>query len=293
MKYALLIGAQISIGAAAIFARFALSGAGPIAVAAARLTIAATILLAIAALASDARVRVRAAEMRVFIAAGLALAVHFATWIGSLQFTSVAVSTLLVSTTPVWTALYDWAIRKQRFGLRSLGALALGAAGLYVVTTSNTGRAPIPGHPALGESLAVIGALAIGVYLLLVRGTARTLSTRVTVTHTYSVAALALVVGAGAAGQAPPALDDGAAWGGIFGMAILAQLCGHTALNAALRWFSPSAVAFSTVLEPLAAALLAFAVFGERLTGATMAGGGLLLVAIGVFLWEDAARTAI
>jgi DME family drug/metabolite transporter len=67
-------------------------------------------------------------------------------------------------------------------------------------------------------------------------------------------------------------------------MALVSQLLGHTALNAALRDFTPSIVAFSTLLEPLAAALLAAITFHEFLGPATIAGGVLVLGAVAVAL---------
>ncbi len=70
-------------------------------------------------------------------------------------------------------------------------------------------------------------------------------------------------------------------------MALISQLLGHTALNAALRWFSASAVAFTTLLEPVTAGVLAFFVFGERLTPTALAGGFLVLIAICGFLREE------
>ena len=70
-------------------------------------------------------------------------------------------------------------------------------------------------------------------------------------------------------------------------MALISQLLGHTALNAALRWFSPSAVAMTTLLEPVTAAVLALFIFGETLSPLAVAGGLLVLLAIGAFLREE------
>jgi drug/metabolite transporter (DMT)-like permease len=70
-------------------------------------------------------------------------------------------------------------------------------------------------------------------------------------------------------------------------MAFVSQLLGHTGMNASLRWFSPSAVAISTLLEPVIAAVLALFIFGETLTTLALAGGILVLVAIAAFLREE------
>ena len=293
LPYAILAGAQIAVGAAAIFARFALSGAPPVAVAAWRLVIASAVLLVIAGLSprqAAAGVVLRRAQHdnAIFIAAGVALAIHFASWIWSLDYTSVAVSTLLVATTPIWTALYDSAVFKRHLSLIAWGAFVAGAAGIILVVGFNSARPPIPGHELLGDALAVLGAIAIGAYFILVREVRSDYGTRAIVTRTYSWAALVLLIGSLAAHQLPPAFSDGKAWGGIIAMALISQSLGHTALNAALRWFSPSAVAMTSLLEPVTAAVLAFFIFGEMLTPLALGGGVLVLIAIGGFLREEA-----
>ena len=106
-------------------------------------------------------------------------------------------------------------------------------------------------------------------------------------TQTYTWAAIALIVAAAAAHQRPPAVNNAAAWGGIIAMALISQLLGHTAMNSALRWFSASAVAFTTLVEPVVAALLALAIFGERLGVVAVGGGLLVLGAIAVFIREE------
>jgi drug/metabolite transporter (DMT)-like permease len=288
VKYALLAGAQVAIGAAAIFARFALTGASPLAVAAARLAIAALVLLFIALVWRHHReVRMPRHDTILFVAAGVALAVHFASWIWSLEYTSVAMSTLLVATTPIWTALYDSLVHKQHLSRIAWGALAAGVAGLALVAGFTTTRPPVPGHEALGAILALLGGAALGAYFVLVREVRAAYETRRIVTRTYTWAAIVLVIAAAAAHQGPPAIIATQAWGGIFAMALISQLLGHTALNAALRWFSASAVAFTTLLEPVTAGVLAFFVFGERLTPTALAGGFLVLIAICGFLREE------
>jgi len=296
----MLVGAQIAVGAAAIFARLGLSGAPPLAVSAWRLVIASAVLLAIAGLTprlrsrplADARGRSiphddkRRARV-VLIAAGVALAVHFGSWIWSLEYTSVAVSTLLVATVPIWTAIYDSVVLKRHLSSIGYAAFLAGAAGLTLVVGFNRARAPIAGHEYLGDALAVAGAIAIGAYFLLVREVRQDFGTRSIVTRTYSWGALVLLAGSLAVHQYPPAFTDRKAWGGILAMALISQLLGHTGMNASLRWFTPSAVAMTTLLEPVIAAVLALMLFGETLTPPAVVGGVLVLLAIGAFLREE------
>ena len=281
-----LLGAQVAIGAAAIFARYALAGAGPLAVSALRLVIAALAVLAIAGRLRRLSPRREAA----FACAGVALALHFGTWIASLRYTSVAISTLLVTTTPVWTELYDVA-RYRRPPARSyVVALALALAGVASIAAARAGvPAPVPGHALAGAALALAGSIAIGAYLIVVREAGATaeggrLPTRAIVARTYGWASLALVAASAAVHQGPPAASDLPAWGGVLAMALGSQLLGHTAINAALRDFSPSTIALSTLLEPVVAALLAAWIFRETLSLPTALGGVLVLAAVATTL---------
>jgi len=289
VPYLRLLSAQLAIGAAAIFARFALTGAGPLAVSALRLALAALPLLALAALAPG-RVRLSLRREAAFALAGLALALHFAAWIASLLYTSVAISTLLVTTTPLFTETYD-ALAERRAPSRAyVVALVLAVAGVAAIALQHSTPAPVPGRAALGNALALGGAVAIAAYLLLVRGagarpsSGTPLPTRQIVARTYGWAALVLTLLALFAHQAPPALSNLTSWFGILAMALVSQLLGHTALNAALRDFSPSVVSLTTLLEPLVAALFAAALFREALSPQTIAGGILVLAAVALTL---------
>lgn len=287
-----LLGAQIAIGAAAIFARFALSSTGPLAISALRLGIA-TVVLAVV-VRKVARVSKR--REIAFAIAGFALALHFAMWITSLRFTSVAISTLLVTTTPIWTESYDAIVRRTLPTRTFLGALACAIVGVALIAFPRVATpAPIAGHAALGALLAVLGSVAIGAYLLIVRDAGQRsaterIATRAIVVRTFGWATLALTIAAVFAGEGPPPLHDTSAWGGILAMALVSQLLGHTLLNAALGTFAPSVVALTTLLEPVIAALLAAAVFHEALTAVTLTGGILVLVAVALTLVEAARR---
>ncbi len=285
MPYVRLLWAQLAIGAAAIFARYALLGAGPLAVSALRLSVAALLALALA----RGGVWLGRGREASFGAAGLALAIHFAAWIASLAYTSVAVSTLLVTTTPLWTEAYDVVRGRRSFDRAFAAATILALCGGWSIGAARASAPPpVPGHALAGDALALVGAIAIGAYLLIVRdagsdGAAR-LATRHIVARTYGWAALALSLAALGAREGPPAVTNLPAWGGVFAMALISQSLGHTALNAALSDFSPSTIALTTLLEPAIAALLAAAVFHETLSAQMLIGGLLILAAVGTTL---------
>jgi drug/metabolite transporter (DMT)-like permease len=280
--YATLLGAQLAVGAAAIFARFALHGAGPVEVSALRLTIAALPLLAYS-WPQSRKLSIPPKHERLFACSGLALGLHFATWIGSLLYTSVAVSTLLVCTVPVWTALYDSLILKQKMSSKFWLAFLAAGCGVALIVGSSTGVAQIAGHESFGDLLAVIGSIAFAGYLIAIRSVSTLYPTIVIVGRTYSWSALVLCIGALSLKQGPPG-NDIVSWGGIIAMAVISQILGHTGMNASLRWFPSSTVAFTTLLEPVFAALLAFLIFAEGLSVLTLCGSFLVLGSLAAIL---------
>jgi drug/metabolite transporter (DMT)-like permease len=267
--------AQLAIGAAAVFARFALASGGPLAVSAARLTIAAVPLLALAALRGRLRAIDAATERRLLIAGAL-LAAHFATWIASLDYASVAISTLLVCSTPVWTELYAVA-RRRRLDPYASASIAGAVAGVAIVV-----GAPDRLNTPLGIVLALAGAVAIGAYLLVIRSVDARYDTLAVTSRTYAYAAALLIAASLLAHDRLPPGSDARAWGGIVAMALISQLFGHTALNAAVRVLSATFVSTMTLLEPVIAAVLAAWLFGERAGAATAIGAVVILAAIGV-----------
>jgi drug/metabolite transporter (DMT)-like permease len=292
-----LLGAQLAVGAAAIFARFALTGAGPVAVSAWRLALAAVPFAAFA-LARNDRVRPGAGREAALALAGVALAVHFAAWIASLLYAPVGISTLLVCTSPLWTGAFD-AARSRRMPRASyvLG-VALAVAGIAGIVMQRVAPAPEPGHFALGATLALTGGLALAVYFMLVsaygnapaRGPA--LTTGAIVARTYAWAALTLLAASAVLRQPPPSAGDWRAWAGIVAMAVVSQGIGHTGMNAALRDFRPNVVALSTLLEPPIAALFAIAIFHETLSGQIVAGAVAVLAGVALALWDESRSAA-
>lgn len=276
--FALLALAQLAIGAAAIFARFALAGGGgPVAVSAVRLALAAIPVACVAA-RRGAYARYDGATEGRLVAAGVALAAHFACWIESLRYTSVAVSTLLVCTTPIWTEAVA-VVRTRRIRADVLASIACALAGVTIVI-----GVPARGDGPLGIGLALAGAVAFAAYLLLIRASDVRYGTLAVVARTYPIAALVLLGSTILLHDPLPPPRASGAWAAIVAMALVSQLFGHTALNAAVRRLSATFVATVTLVEPVIAGVLAALLLNERLAPATFAGAGVILAGIALAL---------
>ncbi|MBU6451719.1 MAG: DMT family transporter [Cyanobacteria bacterium REEB67] len=281
--YVILLLAQLAIGAAAIFARLALTGSGPLMASTLRLCLATILIVSYRSFKKRLEAVSHRHEM-LFACAGLCLALHFACWIASLQFTSVAISTLLVCTSPIWTALWDLTVGREKPKMQFFLSFTLGACGVYLIAFAPGGGTAVAvtstssSQALLGDALAASGGLAIAAYLIAVRRVSNTYTTSTIVVRTYAWASAALILLTLVSGEHLP--TGPLSWGGILAMALISQLLGHTAINQSLRWLSPSTVAMTTLLEPVLAAISAAVLFHEALTGQALCGSALVLIAL-------------
>lgn len=285
-RFLVILIAVSAIGSAALMARVGLgAGVSPIGLSAWRLTVAAACLLIFQIgrpQTSREATKTSGLERWWAALAGLFLALHFATWIGSLTYVSVARSTLLVSSAPLWAGLFGLFVPRLRPKPLFWIGLVLACAGTWAVTSQG-----VPWHDSsrawIGDLLALAGAICLVPYLLISQRLQTSIGWLATISWIYTVAALFLWVAAFASGTA--SIPTGpTAWGAILGMGLIAQLVGHSALNWSLNHFTAGQVAMSTLLEPVFAAALAWAILGERITFGQGAGGALLLAGVGVAL---------
>jgi drug/metabolite transporter (DMT)-like permease len=282
VRFAVLLIGLCGVASAALLARYGFAaGMSATSLTAWRLTLASAGLLGYAAICRP-KAAVETSDIWKFAVAGLFLAVHFATWIASLAYTSVAVSTLLVSTSPLWTGLIGLAIPSLRPKPVFWIGLGIAAAGTAVV--SFTRAAPSPAGPAwVGYVLATIGAICVVPYLLISQAVQRRSGTVVTITWIYSFAAVAswlFVIGS----RSNPLPRSSEAWLSVLGMTLFAQLIGHGLINYCLRKFTAAQVSASTLLEPVFAALLAWIFLQERVPAVQAIGGVILLFGVAVSL---------
>lgn len=269
--YLILSVGLLAVSLAAIFIR--LAEAPGVVIAAYRMLIAS---LTIAPLTARALKRNRLTRTNVGYAAlaGVFLGLHFASWISSLSLTSVAASVSLVASQPLWVALLAWLFLKQPPGLLVLfGALVAVTGGAIIGFGGYVG-----GSGALvGDALAIIGAICAAAYLLLGRAAQRQgLSLNGYIGIAYSTAALVLLPWPALFGHSYLAYRP-ATFGWIAVLALVPQLVGHTSINYAMKYLSPTLVATLLLLEPLGASLFALALFGEVPPPATILGALVLL----------------
>jgi len=221
--------------------------------------------------------RVTKAEFRWSVLAAVALALHFACFITSLQLTSVAAATALVCLQSAWIAVFQL-FRGTRHRWQVLTGLGLAFAGVVAITGFDLGTSP---EALLGDLLAVAGGALAGLYTLAGGKARQSMTTGTYTTLCYGMCAALVAVLALLGGQ-PLVGFEAAGWLGIAAITVCAQLIGHTAFNHLLATMSPLLVSMIILLEIPGAALLAALFLQEVLPAGTYAGLALILVGLAV-----------
>jgi len=282
----------LAVSTASIFIRYAQQEAQSLVIAAGRLTVASLVLVPIALLRRRSELRsLSRSQWLLALLSGVVLAVHFATWISSLEFTTVASSAVLVSTTPLWVALLSPIFLKERVRRIVVIGMLVALTGGMLVGFSDTctlaaGKLTCPelgaflqGQAFLGDLLALAGALAAAGYMLIGRRLRETMSLLSYITVVYGMAALVLVVWMFAAGYSlfglPPITY---LW--IILLGLVPQLIGHSTFNWALGYLSAAFVAITLLGEPIGSTVLAFFLLNETPSLIKVVGGVLILFGI-------------
>ncbi|MFQ3632966.1 DMT family transporter [Roseiflexus sp.] len=288
LPYLVLLGGVMVAAAASILIRYAQGMEMPsTTIAAGRLGLAAIILLPIAwSRAGDELRRLSHRDVLLGIVSGVFLAVHFAAWISSLAYTSVASSVALVSTNPLWVALLSAVLLRERPSLPTIAGVVLTIAGSVLIGISDS-AGPDSSNALLGNLLALLGAFGGSIYFLVGRSLRRHVSVLAYIWLVYTSAAVALLIAALAfAGTSNPLELFGGypplAYLLLLSLAIGPQLLGHTAFNWSLRYLSATFVTVALLGEPIGSALLALILFGEWFAPLQLAGFVLLLIGIAV-----------
>jgi drug/metabolite transporter (DMT)-like permease len=219
-----------------------------------------------------------------FFISGLLLSLHFAFWIASLKYTSVASSVVLVTTHPIFVGIGGWLFLKERLGLNLIFGIALSVLGSGLISY---GDMSLSREAFMGDGLALLGAIAASGYLLVGRKMRKGQVLLSYIFPVYSTAGLLLILFA--------LIFQESFWGYssstylyLFLLALVPQLIGHTTFNWALKYLPASVIAITTLGEPIGSTLLAYFILGEGLTIWKVVGGMSIFAGILIALRKKA-----
>lgn len=273
--YLALLVATLAVSTGAIFAR--LADAPALVIAAYRVGLATLILAPIAGWkARDEILKLSKRDLKLAVISGFFLALHFATWISSLDYTSVANSVVLVNTNPLWVGLLTPLIAKERVKRAAVYSICISVIGGAII---GYGDFATGGKALLGDGLALAGSICAAIYLLLGRSLRRKLSLLAYIFICYGSAAIFLWTIVLSLRMPITGFSHGTV-AAFFGMALISQILGHSTYNWALRWLSAGLIAVSLLGEPIGSTILAYFIFDEGLTVYKVVGGVIILSAI-------------
>lgn len=280
------------VSTASIFIRFAQAEASSIVIAAVRLLIASVVLVPIAVTRYQQEwLLLNSKDLVKGFLSGLFLALHFATWITSLQLTSVASSVVLVTTTPLWVALLSPLVLREPIRKTVLIGLLISVSGGVIVGLGNacdfsqgTLRCQaqiLNGDTMLGNFLALFGAWMAAGYMIMGRQLRKKMNTIPYTALVYGVAALILLVVVLI--RTEPVLSySGETYIWLLAIGIFPQLLGHSLFNWALKYLSAAYVSLTLLGEPIGTIVLAMIFLRESPT--PIEGVGAVVIMAGIVI---------
>lgn len=276
-----LVVGILAVSVSAILIRFAQGDAPSLVIAAGRTTIASLLLLPFCLGWRRAELRrMSRTEWRLALLAGALLGVHFASWISSLAYTTVASSTVLVTTSPLWVGIASPFLLKEKMSRSLVAGIALALVGSAIIALWDVGGSGGSGsRPLLGNFLALVGAWMAAIYLIIGRRLRAHLSLLTYTTVVYGTAALFLLAAVILSGY--PLIGYEPRTLALFLlMALGPQLLGHSSFNWALAFLPASYVAVTLVSEPIGSSLLAYLFFQEKPGTGVWIGGSLIILGL-------------
>ncbi len=203
---------------------------------------------------------------------GLFLAIHFVLWFESLSHTTVASSTTIVCTEVIWVSLGYCLFMKGKLSKKAMLCIGITLTGSFLIAYSDS----LTGNHLYGDTLALLAAIAVAVYMLLGRAVRKNTSTTVYTYIVYFACSLVLISmcifqkeSLFAYGISPVVVG--------FLLAVFSTILGHSIFSWCLKYFSPSFVSASKLTEPVVSAIFAIFLFNEIPTFIQIAGAVLII----------------
>lgn len=213
-------------------------------------------------------------------ASGVFLAFHFVVWMTSLDYTSVASSTVLVTMQPIFVVIGSFIFLKEKVPFKALSGGFLALAGSVIVGLSDF---RIGGTALWGDFLALSGGVLIAGYMIIGRSLRQRFSLILYTFIAYGSCTMVLLVMDILSGT-PLTPYPAREWLLFVVMALIPTMIGHGFLNWDLKYLPASTVSVSVLGEPIGASILAGIFLNEMPAGLQIAGAVLILTGIYLFM---------
>ena len=293
IPYLVLFCGVLTVSTAALFIRYLQErNYSSLSIAAVRLSFAAMILTGPVLIKFQKELKsLNKRDSLIAIFAGFFLAIHFGTWISSMDYTSVTSSAALVSTTPIWAAVFSFLILKEKLSKSAALGIFITLTGSVIIfmsdkSTSNQAFT----NPLLGNLLATLGAIGMCYYLILGRKLSAKINLWIYIWIVYSSAAFFLLMSVFMAKHSVLFLPY-EFYVVCLILAVGPQLIGHTSYNWSLKYFSPVVISVAILGEPICTAILAGVFLNESIYFIQGIGLAILFAGILIALWGNRKTT--
>lgn len=210
---------------------------------------------------------------------GLLLAIHYVLWFESLNYTSVASSTAIVTLQPLFSIMLGYLFLKERLGRLTFLGCVISIAGCFII---GWGDFQMSYRALLGDLLALLAAAIISIYFFIGQ-----IVRRDTPLIPYSVTGyLSSVVFLGLYAliqQNSFTHYSTSTWRSFLGLALISTICGQLIFNLLLKWVSATTISMSILGEPIGTCILAYFVLNEAIN--FQQGVGILIILVGLLIF--------
>jgi drug/metabolite transporter (DMT)-like permease len=267
--------ATFAVSWASIFIR--LAEADPIATAFYRMAFAVVLLAPFSLPGIIPQLRkLTSGEKGLLALSGVFLGFHFASWIASLEYTTISNSVIIVSTQPFFVAIMEALLMKTKISRNAIIGMVLAFFGMVIIARSDF---HLGGDHFLGDILAFIGAICVAGYLMVGRRIRQKLDNRYYILPVYAIAALTILLTAipFKSQMIGYPIDT---WMYFLLLALIPTIMGHSLYNYLLKFLRAHLVSITVLGEPIGATVFAALIFAEYPSTATYIGGVLILIGI-------------
>jgi len=276
-KILVVLLGMIAVGIASPLIR--LANAPPIVTATYRMTLSALMVLPMFLVYGLKEIkRYTLKEILFLTIPGLLLSVHFILWITSLSYTTVLSSTVLVTTNHIFVPIFSYLFFKERTKKGLILGICIAFLGSVAIALASRDKGV---GSNFGNLLALLGAMAVSMYLILTRKIRAKFSLISYIFFVYGFSSVILIIVSIITRQKLFAYDK-ITYTYFFLIALLPQIIGHTSYNWALKYFSAPFIAVSILGEPIFASLFAFLLLKEK--PASLEILGAILIMFGIYL---------
>jgi len=276
--YLILALGVISASFAVIFIR--LAEAPPLVIATYRLVIASTVLVPFYFIRSRGLPkRLSRADVLLMLLSSIFIALHFALWITSLNYTSIASSVVIVTSHPVFVAVISYLLWNESLNKKTILGITIALCGVVLI---NYGGFVLNSRAIFGNLLALLAAISMGGYLIIGRQLRDRISLMPYLSIIYASSAVILLLVTVFSGYSLFGYS-GNTYAMFFLLALIPQLIGHSSLNLAVRLMPVTLVSVGILGEPVIAIALGYIILGEGMTiteimGSLLTLGGIFIV---------------